>query len=323
MRTTFSLLATLLFCTISLHAAESPTDRRLDSTLNNFPADAALPLREALTRAGANQKALLNVAEKLPQLAAKEQLPLALEAYAFLVSHMPEKDLTSLSEEILTNTLHYALKAHAGSPWSAAIPHDVFLNDVLPYASLDEVRENWRADFYDRFAARAWTCATPGEAARWLNATIFPELKVKYDQIRSTVNASPAVSIKEGKATCTGLSILLINACRACGIPARMAGIPSWKTPNTDAAGNHGGNHNWVEVWHAGAWHCLGASEISELDQTWFLAKCKDAVDGTQWQHSVYASTWKPTDQHFPLVWNIEDKSVPAVNVSDRYAPKK
>ena len=41
-------------------------------------------------------------------------------------------------------------------------------------------------------------------------------------------------------ATCTGLSIMLVEACRAVGIPARVAGIASWP--------GRGGNHTWVEV---------------------------------------------------------------------------
>jgi len=36
-----------------------------------------------------------------------------------------------------------------------ALPDSVFLNDVLPYAVVDEVRDSWRPDFYARSARRA------------------------------------------------------------------------------------------------------------------------------------------------------------------------
>ena len=308
----------VLHCVSALNLAAEKVEPPEHSVVpQSYTSDFRDQLREPLARSGEHVKALLKVADKLKHSANGQQ------AYTFLVANMPDKDLKEIPAELVIENVKYGLKARERAPWSGNIPEEIFLNDVLPYASLDEVRENWRKDFYERFSKRAWECNTPGEAARWLNKTIYKELNVRYDQKRSVVNASPSQSIKEGMATCTGLSILLINACRACGIPARMAGIPAWKTPNTDAAGNHGGNHNWVEVWDAGGWHCLGASEDSELDKTWFLAKAKDAVDGSQWQHAVYASSWKKTSIHFPLVWNIEDQSISAVNVSERYVPKK
>ena len=126
-------------------------------------------------------------------------------------------------------------------------------------------------------------------------------------------------------ASCTGLSILLVDACRACGIPARVAGIPSWKVPNTDKNGNHGGNHNWVEVWDGEKWRFLGAAEPSALDETWFVKKANEASDPDIWRHSIYASSWKPTKNEseckmsYPLVWSMWDASVPAVKVTKRY----
>ena len=45
-----------------------------------------------------------------------------------------------------------------------------------------------------------------------------------------------------GYASCTGVSILFVDALRTIGIPARVVGTPAWH-------GDHAqGNHNWVEV---------------------------------------------------------------------------
>src|SRR5260370_38763893 len=95
-------------------------------------------------------------------------------------------------------------------------------------------------------------CQTPSEAAQKLNATIYTKLKVKYATDRKQPHQSPKESIEQGKASCTGLSILLSDACRSVAIPARLAGTPLWA--------NKSGNHPWVEIWD-GRWHFTGACE--------------------------------------------------------------
>ena len=59
-------------------------------------------------------------------------------------------------------------------------------------------------------------------------------------------------------------SIMLVEACRSVGVPARLAGIASWP--------GRGGNHTWVEFWDNG-WHFVGAAEPDDqgLDHAWFV----------------------------------------------------
>ena len=45
---------------------------------------------------------------------------------------------------------------------------------------------------------------------------------------------------------------MVIDACRAVGVPARFVGTPLWADKS--------GNHSWVEVWDKG-WHFTGAAE--------------------------------------------------------------
>src|SRR5690606_17330671 len=94
---------------------------------------------------------------------------------------------------------------------------------------------------------------TPGEAALLLNETLFKDYNVGYNTKRLRTDQSPEETIAQGMATCTGLSIMFVDACRAVGIPARVAGIHSWP--------GRGGNHTWAEVWDAGRWHFVGAAE--------------------------------------------------------------
>lgn len=66
--------------------------------------------------------------------------------------------------------------------------------------------------------------------------------------------------LAKGYASCTGLSIFLVNACRAVGIPARLAGTPSWVQDRRDSPEERFNNHNWVEVWD-GTWSFTGVRE--------------------------------------------------------------
>ena len=159
------------------------------------------------------------------------------------------------------------------------------------------------------------SCKTPGEAAQVLNQKIFPHFNVRYNTSRRRPDQSPDESIQSGVATCTGLSILLVDACRSVGIPARVAGTPMWS--------NMRGNHTWVEVWD-GDWHFAGAAEPDPagLDHGWFVEDAAKAQRDVP-QHAIYATSFRRTDTYFPLVWLPGDKSVAAVNVTDRYLAKR
>ena len=88
---------------------------------------------------------------------------------------------------------------------------------------------------------------------RTLNREIYRRLGVVFDANKRLTNEqSPYQSTLQGCASCTGMSILLANACRAAGIPARIAGIPEWPT---------GDNHTWIEVFDPidGRWHWIEA----------------------------------------------------------------
>ena len=93
-------------------------------------------------------------------------------------------------------------------------------------------------------------CKTPGEAALLLNKEVFRQFDVQYSATkRPKADQSPYESAKAKFASCTGLSVLAVDACRAVAIPARLAGTPLW----TDGSGNH----TWFEVWD-GSWHVVG-----------------------------------------------------------------
>ena len=61
---------------------------------------------------------------------------------------------------------------------------------------------------------------TPGEAAAILNQKVFPLLKVRYSTKRPKADQSPKESIHAGLASCTGLALILVDACARSGCRA-------------------------------------------------------------------------------------------------------
>ena len=235
-------------------------------------------------------------------------------AAMFLVAHMPEPDRQTLTAEFLTENLDLAMQARTTFPWAKEVPEELFCNDVLPYAVFDEPRDPWRAQFVEIAGAIVKDAKTASEAAQMLNRDLFKRINTHYHTGRKRTNQSPKESMEQGKATCTGLSIILVAACRSVGIPARAAGTPMWHDDS--------GNHTWVEIWDKG-WHFTGADEFNEkgLNHAWFVDKAGRARKGDP-RYAIYATSWKKDGGHFPLVWAPQSKDVGGVNVTEHYVTK-
>ena len=249
----------------------------------------------------------------------------------FLLVTMPAADWEKLPADFLAANIREALAARRAHAWAANIPWPLFLNDVLPYACLDEPREVWRADFRRRFGAMVKDARSRDEAARIVNARIQDETGVRYNTKRRAPNQSPADSMQQGMASCSGLSILLCDAFRAVGLPARVAGVPTWTTIN--------GNHNWVEVWlgadgaptadapltppEAAAW--AQAWRVTEYnpdpkgwDHAWFMDRAA-AADPSRPETRIYATSWHPTGLSFPMVWHLGSRQVHGLDRTAAY----
>ena len=233
----------------------------------------------------------------------------------FLLVNMPEKDLRTLKAEFLLQNAELAYKTRQEFPWAKTVPDAIFFDNVLPYANVDESRDPWRQELYDLAAPMVKDCKTATEAVMKLNAELFPKLKVGYSTQRKLPNQSPKESIEQGKASCTGLSILLSDACRAVGIPTRVVGTPNWSDKR--------GNHTWLEIWD-GDWHFTGACESDPkgLDRGWFVGDAARAQSDKP-EHAIYAVSFAKTKTPFPLVWAPGQKEVSAVNVTERYTKAK
>lgn len=255
-----------------------------------------------IATAGDNAKELERALKEVPR---NER-----EGMAFLISYMPERDAKSLSADFLLENVEYAYKARVEFPWAKTVPDSVFLNDVVAYANLNENRESWRKDFYERFKKYVAPCKTMREAIDSVNKNVRDELLVDYNTKREKPDQAPYESMRQHMASCSGLSILLTDAFRAVGIPSRVAGTPAWHDDR--------GNHNWNEVWIDGQWRFTEYYPSDDLDQSWFLTDAGKAVKEDV-RKAIYAASFKPTGSYFPLVWDEDIRYVHAENVTDRY----
>lgn len=226
------------------------------------------------------------------------------EAMEFLRTWMPAGDRDTLPAKLLQDNVRFALKARQEFAWTAALPDSIFLNEVLPYAVVDEPRENWRPAFYELFAPKVRGARSVREAIAAVNRNINEAVGVEYDTRRARTNQSPSESMAQGMASCTGLSIILVDALRSVGIPARFAGTPAWWDDR--------GNHSWVEVWVDGEWFFTEFyPDPAGLNHSWFVP---DAG-----RSKVWATSFKPTGGAFPMVWSPQSRDVHGVDVSRRY----
>lgn len=229
---------------------------------------------------------------------------------AYLLADLPLRDLETLPPDALALNVALAYHAREETPWGKSLPEEVFLDSVLPHASVTEPRDPLRREFHDRYLPLVKDCRSSGEAALKINERLFKDYEVTYNTRRLRTDQCSKESIAQKMATCTGLSIMLVEACRSVGAPARLAGIHSWP--------GRGGNHTWVEVWDKG-WHFVGAAEPDGkgLDHAWFVGDASNAIK-TSPKNAIYAVTFRNTGEHFPLAWN-PDAGINAENVTDRY----
>ena len=239
---------------------------------------------------------------------------------AFLLKNMPEFDREAMDLELLKENVEYAHLAREKYTWAKQLPEDVYLHDVLPYHVVDEVRDSWRKELYEMFSPAVDTCRTMYDAVCAVNANIPRLTGVDYNTKREKTNQSPRESMRQGMASCTGLAILLVDAYRAVGIPARFAGTASWH--------DNRGNHSWTEVWLDGQWRVTEYYFPSKLDHLWFMPDAAKA-NAEERTYAIYATRFGKADDWFPMVWADGDvegrpieelpKWVGAENVTKHY----
>ena len=256
-----------------------------------------------LAEAGANRSEIEHAIETVDDAHRADLL--------WMLEHMPAEDLESLDADFLLENIRLAREAWETAPWHEQVDLELYRDAILPYACVNETRERWRRELRETAGALIADSATISEAATTLNRKLFPEVGVKYSTGRKRPDQSPSESMETGLASCTGLTILLVDACRSVGIPARFTGTALWS--------DESGNHSWAEIWD-GDWQFTGAAEPTgdELNKAWFTGRASKA-NRKDPRKAIYSVTWRKTPLHFPMVWRPDDRSINAVDVTDRY----
>ncbi|WP_294599800.1 transglutaminase-like domain-containing protein [uncultured Rikenella sp.] len=288
-----SLLGTLAAATLAFSCTGTPYG--LDPKL-------AADLYANIAAAGDNGRELTAAMERAPE----EQR----EGMAYLIAYMPEGDRDTLTADFLLGEVEWAYRARETFPWAKALPDSVFYNDVLPYASMNERREPWRAMFWEKLYPLVERMIDVRQAIDTINKQLQHLVGVEYNTKRRKPHQSPGESMEIGMASCSGLSILLTDAFRTMGIPSRIAGTPLWVSKE--------GNHNWTELWIDGKWYFTEYYPTPALNHSWFLERAgkADKSDPIYW---MYATSWRPTGLHFPMVWDFDNRNVPGIDVTDFY----
>jgi transglutaminase-like putative cysteine protease len=163
------------------------------------------------------------------------------------VSSLPD----GLSNGIVNTTIHMALDTKIRYPWTNSIPRHIFMEYVLPYCVVNEARTHWRPLVYDAIQPTLQrlvddNSSTMEQVVREINKDLWTalgkpslfyndqgEVSIRKDPIVFKAGQTPLIYdpmsiLQYGYASCTGLSILLVDALRCAGIPARLVGTRCW-----------------------------------------------------------------------------------------------
>jgi hypothetical protein len=206
------------------------------------------------------------------------QKPHAMQAMRFVVGNLPLSDLGRITSAELIENYELALQASGEAPYTSdpysrvirpAYDGAIWAHYVLPPRVSQEPLSPWRRYLRAELAPVVAGATTLEEAAVLVNAWCGKNARFEQTQSR---DQGPLATLKSGYGRCEELCILYIDACRAVGIPARMAYSPWWAVSDN--------NHAWCEVYGSdGRWHYTGGCEPAPtLDDAWFGQSVKSAA---------------------------------------------
>ena len=115
----------------------------------------------------------------------------------FLRAHMPAQDRGTVTQERLVREVRLALAARSQFPWAAQVPWELYENNVLPYAVVNEPRDEWREQFHHLFAPLVSPCKTGREAALAI-ASRIPECTLFHGEKSSPPGSQGIPAIRQG-----------------------------------------------------------------------------------------------------------------------------
>lgn len=151
-------------------------------------------------------------------------------------------DAKVITAKYLIDNIELAYKAWKSNTWSRHYSLDVFCKNILPYRSLTEPLENWRADYllnYQKATLNLVDATDPVEVC----ANVINNIQNFYF-VTSRFDPKPLLGPKEllfwRQGTCPDLANLAVFACRALGVAVTVD-----FTPHFAASSNR---HYWNTV---------------------------------------------------------------------------
>eukprot|EP00977_Amphora_coffeiformis_P024113 scaffold15089_cov168-Amphora_coffeaeformis.AAC.5 len=234
-----------------------------------------------------------------------------------------------LDDGMIGQTIAYALRAKQEFNYTDALPKEIWQEYVLNYANTNEARSNWRPLLWKklRHLVKPEMYYNISAVVRATNAEMWKILApagsdcIVFKSGSTPLIFDPMSIMTFGYASCTGTSILFVNALRTLGVPARMVGTAAW---NQNAPK---GNHNWVEVYKDGEWFFLepspGMWDVDDLERPphsrWF---CNPKSFGPISHNTtlVYAACLtRGQGVSYPMAWELANTNVPGEDVSAYY----
>ena len=250
-----------------------------------------------------------------------------------LLASMPKRDALLLFEaplrglDFLAETVRLALRMWPRLD-ASGVPWRVFLDNVLPYAVLNEARDiEWRPrPRLAQLFASAWTGAANATAAMRNLAALVPRAAAAFAP--SLLDAAGDVAPQPGPVvtwrsetspgylspaqvagafgSCTGTGIFLVAAARAIGVPARLAGCSQTDVPGDD--------HHWAEFYDptsAGPfgtyWHTKEGTSRGNEGGPWDapsgpMSGCLRGVVPGSALNTMWAGAWS-SNTYLPTLW--------------------
>ena len=234
-----------------------------------------------------------------------------------------------LDDGMIGQTIAYALRAKQEFNYTDALPKEIWQEYVLNYANTNEARSNWRPLLWKklRHLVQPDMHNNISAVVRIVNAEMWKLLApadsdcIVFKSGSTPIIFDPMSIMTFGYASCTGTSILFVNALRTLGVPARIAGTAAWGQNASQ------GNHNWVEVYKDGEWFFLEPSQdlstVDDLERPphtrWFC----DRKNFGPFSHNttlVYAARLtRGQGVSYPMAWELGNADVPGEDVSAYY----
>lgn len=267
------------------------------------------------------------------------------DATKFLRDNLPAFDLpneeTLFDGGIVEPTVNLSLTARQRFGWAARVPREMWLNAVLPFASVNEARTDWRQLLWRELAPLTVglsNSSSLADVATLVNKQAWALLgrfsstaSVVFKSEQTPLIYDPMSTMIFGYASCTGISLLYVDLLRTLGVPARLVGTPAWNGQEAN------GNHNWVEVWlgdsvdtdlPGGGWAFIegspagGGETFTSPCDKWFCGASKFGVTSGPNRTLVYSTTYDRAAAHgvhYPMAWDFANHDIAGVERTELY----